>query len=242
MTLAQPSTRNYPVRDKNMPDSSKAPDIIPNGINYSAALCASGEEGLDFGAGGRGRRTAGKAAALYRRNRREGDAVARTLQLRIRRRQGRDLERTPQKCVLRCDQGKRAVPDDIAVVGVDNNESICENTTPSLTSVRPDFAQGGRLAANLLMRKINGSSRIKPETVFSVAGIVRRGSTRLLCNKDASVSAALERIWSPTGSLLTAKDVLSEFPCSRRDRTKSARLAQNAEQIAKAARMTCAIN
>ena len=51
-------------------NSSKAPDIIPNGINYSAALCASGEEGFDFGAGRGGRRTAGKAAALDRRNRR----------------------------------------------------------------------------------------------------------------------------------------------------------------------------
>lgn len=116
-----------------------------------------------------------------------------------------------------CHSSNIAVPDDIAVVGVDNNESICENTTPSLTSVRPDFAQGGRLAAELLTRKIKGSSRIKPETVFSVAGIVRRGSTRLFRNKDASVSAALERIWSPSGSLLTARDVLSEFTCSRRN-------------------------
>ena len=36
-----------------MPYSSKAPDIIPNGINYSATLCASGEEGFDFGAANR---------------------------------------------------------------------------------------------------------------------------------------------------------------------------------------------
>lgn len=39
----------------------------------------------------------------------------------------------------------------------------------------------------------------------------------MFCNKDASVSAALERIWSPNGSLLTAKDVLTEFTCSRRN-------------------------
>ena len=116
-----------------------------------------------------------------------------------------------------CHSSNIPVPDDIAVIGVDNNESICENTTPSLTSVRPDFAQGGRLAAGLLTRKIKGSSKIKPETVFSVAGIVRRGSTRLLRIRDASVSAALERIWSPTGALLTAKDVLAEFTCSRRN-------------------------
>ena len=66
--LVQPSIRNYPVRDKNVPDSSTAPDIIPNGINYSAALCASGEEGIDFGARRGGRRASGKAAALDGRN------------------------------------------------------------------------------------------------------------------------------------------------------------------------------
>jgi len=116
-----------------------------------------------------------------------------------------------------CRSSNIAVPDDIAVVGVDNTESICENTTPSLTSIRPDFSQGGRFAARLLARKINGSSRVKQETAFSVVGIVRRGSTRRFRNKDSNVSTALERIWSPNGSLLTAKDVLKEFTCSRRN-------------------------
>ena len=39
------------------------------------------------------------------------------------------------------------VPNDIAIVGVDDNESLCENTVPTLSSVRPDFQQGGRFAA-----------------------------------------------------------------------------------------------
>ena len=53
--------------------------------------------------------------------------------------------------------------------------------------------------------------------VFSVSGLVRRGSSRVFKRKDAEVSAALERIWGPDGVFLTAKDVLSGFSCSRRN-------------------------
>ena len=45
-----------------------------------------------------------------------------------------------------------AVPDDIAIVGVDDNVELCESTSPTLSSIRPDFRQGGRLAARLLAR------------------------------------------------------------------------------------------
>ena len=42
-------------------------------------------------------------------------------------------------------------PGDIAVVGVDNYEPICEHITPRLTSIEPDFRRGGRLAATMLL-------------------------------------------------------------------------------------------
>ena len=110
-----------------------------------------------------------------------------------------------------------SVPDEIAVIGVDDDEAICENTVPTLTSIRPDFRQGGRFAARLLARKIlHPSNAIRTETTFSISGIVRRGSTRISKRRDDCVSAALERIWSKDGARLTAKDILAMFPCSRR--------------------------
>ena len=110
-----------------------------------------------------------------------------------------------------------SVPDEIAVIGVDDDEAICENTVPTLTSIRPDFRQGGRFAARLLARKIlHPSNAIRTETTFSISGIVRRGSTRISKRRDDCVSAALEHIWSKDGASLTAKDILAMFPCSRR--------------------------
>ena len=109
------------------------------------------------------------------------------------------------------------VPNDIAIVGVDDNESLCENTVPTLSSVRPDFQQGGRFAARILARMIHGGRSAHRETVFGVSGITRRGSTRVFKRRDAEVSAALERIWAPDGVSLSPKDVLAGFSCSRRN-------------------------
>lgn len=109
------------------------------------------------------------------------------------------------------------IPNDIAVIGVDDNESLCENTVPTLSSVRPDFQQGGRFAARLLARMMRGGRSAHRETVFGVSGITRRGSTRMFKRKDAEVSAALERIWASDGVTLSPKDVLAGFSCSRRN-------------------------
>ena len=109
------------------------------------------------------------------------------------------------------------IPNDIAIVGVDDNESLCENTVPTLSSVRPDFQQGGRFAARLLARMMRGGRSAHRETVFGVSGIVKRGSTRIFKRKDAEVSAALERIWASDGVTLSPKDVFAGFSCSRRN-------------------------
>ena len=109
------------------------------------------------------------------------------------------------------------IPNDIAVIGVDDNESLCENTVPTLSSVRPDFQQGGRFAARLLARMMRGGRSAHCETVFGVSGITRRGSTRVFKRRDAEVSAALERIWAPDGVSLSPKYVLAGFSCSRRN-------------------------
>lgn len=118
-----------------------------------------------------------------------------------------------------------AVPDDLAVIGVDDNESICEHTEPTLTSVHPDFLQAGRFAARLLAKKILRAKRIPEKTLFATSGLTRRGSTRAFIRRDPAVAAAIERIHASGGATLTPQDVLAAFPCSRRNAEKRFRLA-----------------
>lgn len=140
------------------------------------------------------------------------------------------LKKLPKPCALfaasdslaetaisACKLAKISIPRDISVIGVDNEESICENTTPTLSSIKPDFRQGGRFAARILARMLLDPSNVIPDTVFGISGIVRRGSTRILKRHDEAVSAALERIWAPGGERLTPKEILAGFPCSRRN-------------------------
>ena len=110
------------------------------------------------------------------------------------------------------------IPDELAVIGVDDVHDICEHTMPTLTSVRPDFRRGGELAAILLAGQING----KPppngsrRLTFGPLAVIRRSSTRRLPHFDAPVAEALELIRKNACFGLSSRQVLERFPCSRR--------------------------
>ena len=111
----------------------------------------------------------------------------------------------------------RAIPDDLSVVGVDDDESVCENTHPTMSSVLPDFERTGRRAAELLAELMDDSARSPPamELVPPVR-VVRRQSTRFFPETDAKVAEAVEHIRRHAASGVRACEVAALFPCSRR--------------------------
>ena len=102
-----------------------------------------------------------------------------------------------------------SVPEELAVIGIDNDELICENTHPTLSSVAPDFERSGRLAVDLLGRCIDeGGSR--PETLSYGAGqLMRRRSTRIDASLDPRVERALEFIRRNACSGASAADAVA---------------------------------
>ncbi|GAA0655433.1 LacI family DNA-binding transcriptional regulator [Kitasatospora atroaurantiaca] len=76
----------------------------------------------------------------------------------------------------------RRVPEDVAVVGFDDVESVAAWTEPPLTTVRQDIEEMGRLMARLLLRRLAGagtqtSPRVNaPTSVITPTHLVRRGS------------------------------------------------------------------
>ena len=109
-------------------------------------------------------------------------------------------------------------PGDIAVVGVDNYEPICEHITPRLTSIEPDFRRGGRLAATMLLGLAMSKGEWRGDRIqtFGPLRVVRRASTRILAVPDKAVSDALDTIRREACNGLQAIRVASHFPCSRR--------------------------
>jgi len=108
------------------------------------------------------------------------------------------------------------IPEELAFVGADNDELICETTRPSMTSVLPDFTTTGYMAAELLAAKIDDPASPAVLHVVPPLGIVRRQSTRLFKRSDADVQAAMELIRRRAADGVKARDVLKTFPCSRR--------------------------
>lgn len=109
-------------------------------------------------------------------------------------------------------------PGDIAVMGVDNYEPICEHITPRLTSIEPDFRRGGRLAATMLLGLAMSKGKWRGGRIqtFGPLRVVRRASTHVLAVPDKAVSDALDLIRREACNGLQAVRVAQLFPCSRR--------------------------
>ena len=108
------------------------------------------------------------------------------------------------------------VPDELAVVGIDNNELVAAHVTPSLSSVEINFTEAGFLAAQLLDRQMAAPDIRLKNIFFGPIRVVRRASTAPLKRYDPCVEAARERIIRDAATGLTAADIVQLFPCSRR--------------------------
>ena len=110
-----------------------------------------------------------------------------------------------------------AVPDQVAVVGVDNDEFLCNLTDPPLSSVAPDTRRTGYEAAALLDRLMSGRERQRGQAIFvKPLGVVARRSTDVLALGDAEVSAAVRFIREHACDGVSVKDLLEQVPLSRR--------------------------
>jgi LacI family transcriptional regulator len=83
------------------------------------------------------------------------------------------------------------VPEDVAVVGVDNEEAICLFTKPTLTSVDQGSQRSGYEAASLLDQWMDGGLMTPGKRTVAPVGIVARGSTEILATTDDELAAAL---------------------------------------------------
>jgi LacI family transcriptional regulator len=76
-----------------------------------------------------------------------------------------------------CAAASVSVPGQVLVLGVDDEEFVCRQMRPTLSSVVPDFDKGGYLAAEMLVELLSGGPRRIGRRLFGVRGIVERLST-----------------------------------------------------------------
>jgi len=108
------------------------------------------------------------------------------------------------------------VPEDIAILGVDDEALLCEIAHPPLSSIRIGGEQIGRVAVSLLDQMLH--RKRPPASMPRVAPIevVTRQSTDVLAVDDADVAAALRHIRQNAVKGLSVKQLLDEVPVNRR--------------------------
>jgi LacI family transcriptional regulator len=115
-----------------------------------------------------------------------------------------------------CRENGVAVPEEIAVIGVDNDPLLCSLTSPPLTSVIPNTHRTGYEAAALLDRMMSGE-RIPARGHFvPPIGVETRQSTDVLALADREIAAAVRFIREHACDGATIGDLLRVVPLSRR--------------------------
>lgn len=112
------------------------------------------------------------------------------------------------------------VPEDVAVVGVDNDEVFCELSDPPLSSVAVNAESAGYRAAELLDSMMRGRIRKPQRIVVEALGVVTRRSTEVVAVEDPDVAAALRFIRREQGCSISVDNVVQDVAVSRRSLEK----------------------
>lgn len=109
------------------------------------------------------------------------------------------------------------VPGEVAVMGVDNDETLCGLAVPALTSVAQNLSRIGSLAADMLFRLMHSSSDQEVRSVFVPPLNVKvRGSTDTLALDDRELIDALSIIRRRACDGLGIDELIGATPLSRR--------------------------
>ncbi len=118
-----------------------------------------------------------------------------------------------------------SVPDELAILGVDNDELVCEGTNPPISSVQVPGEAIGQRAAEWIGRMLRGESVPDEPALLEPGGVVVRQSTNVLAVDDAEIAEALTFIRNHANEAIQVVDVASAVGVSRRaleQRLKSA--------------------
>ncbi len=121
-----------------------------------------------------------------------------------------------QEVLSACRIAGICVPEDVAVIGVDNDELFCELSEPPLTSVALNCVHAGYRAAELLDRLMKGRTRRCESFLVEPLRVVARRSTDIEAIKDRTVAAALQAIHRHRAEHFTIKNLADNLTVSRR--------------------------
>jgi LacI family transcriptional regulator len=121
-----------------------------------------------------------------------------------------------QQVLNLCRRLDLAVPEEVAIIGVDNDEILCELSDPPLSSVAPDTLRIGYDAAVLLDRMMAGGKPPAKPILIPPRGIVTRRSTEVLALDDHQLAVGLRFIRDHAFDPITINEVAKVANLCRR--------------------------
>jgi len=116
---------------------------------------------------------------------------------------------------IACKAAGIAVPEQVAIVGMDNDELVCQLSNPPLSSVRRRAKQAGFAAAELLDTMMAGKKPHKKQILIDPDCVIARQSTDIIAVDDPNVSAAIRFIRDNADRNITVKDVVNATSLAR---------------------------
>lgn len=108
------------------------------------------------------------------------------------------------------------VPEEVTVLGVDNDELVCELTDPTLSSVNLNTQKAGFEAAALLQKMMLEGYSVQPEILVQPTHIVTRQSSDILAINDSDIVEAVRYIRRHANKPIQVDNVVDSISLSRR--------------------------
>ena len=116
-----------------------------------------------------------------------------------------------------CAEAGIGVPEEMAVLGVDDDPIICESSVPALSSIRMGAFRRGQKAAEMLDALMRGQTVRQANVVMEPLSVVTRESTGYDAMRDPAIARALRFIHSEAARRnIGVADVVQAAGCSRR--------------------------
>lgn len=121
-----------------------------------------------------------------------------------------------ERVLTACRWSNLPVPSQVAVLGIGNDELMCEVSWPSLSSIAFPTQRLGFLAAEMLDQAMRGRAIPQPLKKVPPTGIELRASTDMLATDDTLVKAAVGLIRQRAGEPIGVKHLARALDVSRR--------------------------
>ena len=144
-----------------------------------------------------------------------------------------------ERVLTGCHWTSLTVPDQVAILGIGNDDLVSKLTWPSLSSINVPAELIGFEAAGILDRAMRGRRVTEPQRQISPTGVTMRGSTAVLAVQDITVESAAQYIRQHAGEAIGVEHVARAVGVSRRtlDRRFAKALGRSVHEELAAVRM-----